>query len=101
MHHATVPGPVVSKGGVPTLGHRPSDVTAVADKSAAGSISTSDRRLLGSMNDFVRLAGYYRADGEAEDLLALSVHMAETPCGPLFETHVSPDKAVRAVLDQP
>ena len=53
------------------------------------------------MNDFVRLAGYYRADGEAEDLLALSVHMAETPCGPLFETHVSPDKAVRAVLDQP
>jgi len=51
---------------------------------------TASRSLLGSMNDFVRLAGYYRAEEEAEDLLTLSVHMAQTPCGPLFKTHTSP-----------
>lgn len=62
---------------------------------------TASRSLLGSMNDFVRLAGYYRADGDAEDLLALSVHMAQTPCGPLFETHTSPDRAALALLHRP
>lgn len=69
---------------------------------ADGSYSkTASRSLLGSMNDFVRLAGYYRADGETEDLLALSVYMAQAPCGPLFETHTSPDRAVLALLDRP
>ena len=59
---------------------------------------TASRSLLGSMNDFIRLAGYYRADDEAKNLLALSVHMAQTPCGPLFETHTSPDRAVLSLL---
>ena len=59
---------------------------------------TASRSRLGSMNDFVRLAGYYRADGQAQDLLALSVHMAQTPCGPLFETYTCPDTAIRALF---
>ncbi len=59
---------------------------------------TASRSLLGSMNDFVRLAGYYRADGRAENLLTLSSDMAQTPCGPLFETFTYPDRAVRTLL---
>ena len=59
---------------------------------------TASRSRLGSMNDFVRLAGYYRADGQAQDLLALSARLAQTPCGPLFETYTYPDSAVRALL---
>ena len=59
---------------------------------------TASRSRLGSMNDFVRLAGYHRADGRAADLLALSVHMAQTPCGPLFESHTSPDREVLALF---
>ena len=59
---------------------------------------TASRSLLGSLNDFVRLAGYYRADGQANDLLALSAHMAQAPCGPLFETYTCPDSAVRALF---
>ena len=61
---------------------------------------TASRSLLGSMNDFVRLAGLYRADGDAEDLHALSVNMARTPCGPLFSSHTSPDRAVLALLSR-
>ena len=61
---------------------------------------TASRSRLGSMNDFVRLAGYYRADSQAQDLLALSARLAQTPCGPLFETYTYPDSAVRALLDR-
>ena len=59
---------------------------------------TASRSRLGSLNDFVRLAGYYRADGQANDLLALSAHMAQTPCSPLFETYACADSAVRALF---
>lgn len=60
---------------------------------------TASRSLLGSLNDFVRLADYYRADDDA-DLLALSVHLARTPCEPLFKRHTSPDREVLAVFGQ-
>lgn len=68
---------------------------------ADGSYSkTASRSLLGSMNDFVRLAGYYRADGETDNLLALSVDMAHTPCGPLSDRHTFPDREVLALFGQ-
>ncbi len=59
---------------------------------------TAGRSLLGSMNDFDRLAGYFRADHGADDLIALSARMAETPCGPLFKSYSSPDRAVLALF---
>jgi len=41
---------------------------------------TVSRQVLGSMNDFVRMLDSYRGTGT---LLEVSLHLAETPCGPL------------------
>src|SRR6266478_5798438 len=41
---------------------------------------TMSRRVLGSMNDFVRMLDSYRGAGT---LLQVSLRLAETPCGPL------------------
>jgi len=41
---------------------------------------TVSRTVLGSMNDFVRMLDSYRGTGS---LLEVSLHLAETPCGPL------------------
>ena len=61
---------------------------------------TASRSLLGSMNDFARLAGYFRADGLVGDLVEFSARMAETPCGPLFDSYTSPDRAVLALFGE-
>jgi hypothetical protein len=41
---------------------------------------TLSRQVLGSMNDFARMLDSYRGAGS---LLAVSLRLAETPCGPL------------------
>ena len=41
---------------------------------------TTSRQVLGSMNDFVRMLDSYLGVGS---LLEVSLHLAETPCGPL------------------
>lgn len=61
---------------------------------------TAIRSLLGSMNDFARLAGYLRADGLVGDLVEFSARMAETPCGPLYKSYTSPNRAVLALFDE-
>ncbi len=61
---------------------------------------TASRSLLGSMNDFTRLAGYLRADGLVGDLVEFSARMAETPCGPLYKSYTSPDRAVLALFGE-
>lgn len=59
---------------------------------------TANRSVVGSMNDFVYLAGFHREAGEAEDLVGLSASLAETPCSPLYQRHTSPDCEVRALV---
>ncbi len=59
---------------------------------------TASRSVLGSMNDFAYLAGFHREAGLAEDLVALSASMAQTPCSPLYPCHGSPDREVRALV---
>lgn len=44
---------------------------------------TASRSVLGVMNEFRFLADVYRGDGET-DLLALSMRLAQIPCGPLY-----------------
>ncbi len=57
-------------------------------------------RSVGIMNEFTHLAHMRRQD--EPDLLALAVHLAATPCGPLYQRHVSPDRELAAlVADQP
>lgn len=60
---------------------------------------TANRSLVGSMTEFVLLANAWRARGR-DDLLALSLHLAEVPCSPLYRAEVSPDRAVAALVER-
>jgi hypothetical protein len=59
---------------------------------------TANRSVLGTMNDFTYLA---EADGRAKnpaDLVEMSLRLAQTPCGPLYGSHVSPDREITAYV---
>jgi hypothetical protein len=59
---------------------------------------TASRSVLCVMNEFAYLADVYdKLDGES-DLLALSMRLAETPCGPLDKRHISPDRELTALV---
>ena len=62
--------------------------------------NTASRSVVGSMNDFAYLAGFHREAGHADDLVALSASMAETPCSPLYSRHVSSDREVWAPVEE-
>lgn len=51
---------------------------------------TSNRSVLGVMNEFAYLAGVYRQDAESVDLLPLSLKLAEPPSSPLYKRHITP-----------
>lgn len=57
---------------------------------------TASRSVVGIMNDFTRLADTYRQD--EPDLLALAVRLAATPCSPLYQRHISPDRELAALV---
>jgi hypothetical protein len=57
---------------------------------------TSNRSVVGTMNDFSSLAKFHRDD----DLLALSLDLAHTPCGPLDKGHGFPDLELKALVQQ-
>ena len=59
---------------------------------------TSNRSVVGIMNEFTSLAQAYRGDTPAPDLLALAMRLAATPCGPLYSKHMSPDRELAALL---
>lgn len=59
---------------------------------------TSNRSVVGIMNQFSYLAEGYREYLETKDLLALSVRLSETPCSPLFKSAFSPDRELRALF---
>lgn len=65
---------------------------------SANFAKTANRSVVGSMNDFAFLAEHYLAGGFPHDLLALSVRMAGTPCGPLRKRHRFPDQELAAVV---
>ena len=58
--------------------------------------TTKNRSVIGIMNEFTHLGGAYRLSNGAHDLLALSLWLAKTPCGPLYGRHVSPDRELAA-----
>jgi hypothetical protein len=55
---------------------------------------TANRSVVGIMNEFTFLADAWR--GDQINLLELALRLAATPCGPLYSTHVSPDRALNA-----
>ncbi|HXW80394.1 MAG TPA: hypothetical protein VEJ84_12895 [Acidimicrobiales bacterium] len=60
--------------------------------------NTTNRSVVGIMNEFTFLAGAYAPDGGALDLFELSLRLAKTPCGPLYKRNVSPDRELAALL---
>jgi hypothetical protein len=59
---------------------------------------TSNRSVVGIMNQFTYLAEGYREYLETQDLLALSLRLSETPCSPLYKSAVSPDRELKRML---
>lgn len=53
---------------------------------------TNNRSVLGIMNQFSYLAESYRDYLETENLLELSLKLANTPCSPLYKRETFPDK---------
>jgi hypothetical protein len=59
--------------------------------------TTKNRSVVGIMNEFTRLADTYRAASGDTDLTTLALRLARTPCGPLYDRHVSPDRELAAL----
>ena len=62
--------------------------------------TTANRSVVGIMNEFTYLGRAYRSSDGADDLLALALWLAQTPCGPLFGRHGSPDRELAALTAQ-
>jgi hypothetical protein len=59
---------------------------------------TTSRSVLGVMNEFKFLAEAYIQLDDEHDLLVLALRLAETPCGPLYQRHISPDRELAAIV---
>ena len=57
---------------------------------------TANRQVVGIMVDFASALELYV--GDTPSLLEVSLRLAETPCSPLYKTHVSPDRATVAMF---
>jgi len=53
------------------------------------------------MNDFAQLAEHHRQQHDEADLPDLSLWLTAVPCGALYKSHVSPDRALQALLGRP
>jgi hypothetical protein len=58
---------------------------------------TANRSVIGMMTDFARLANLVR-DSRGDDLVTLSLWLAQTPCGPLERRHGSPARELHALV---
>lgn len=61
---------------------------------------TSNRSVVGMMNEFTFLAEAHADPGAWSNLLGLSVRLAETACGPLYKRHVYPRRELAALLGE-
>jgi hypothetical protein len=64
---------------------------------------TASRSVLGIMNEFTFMAESARSDPmdfDPTNLTALAGWLAGTPCSPLFKRHTSPDRELRALVQQ-
>ena len=70
--------------------------TEVAGMSEVSVAKTANRSVVGTMNEFAFLAEVYRQGMGTTDLLALSMRLAETPCGAI--KHNSPSELIKELL---
>ena len=59
---------------------------------------TTNRSVVGIMNEFTYLAEAYRDHHPGHDLLDLAMRLATTPCGPLHTKNITPDRELAAFL---
>lgn len=69
------------------------EVGAMTERHVA---KTTNRSVVGIMNEFSYLGGVYREAPGPVDLIGLALRLAATPCSPLYATTVSPDRALAA-----
>ena len=69
------------------------EVAAMSEVSMA---KTLNRSVVGTMNEFAFLAEVYREDMDTLDLVALSMRLADTPCGAI--KYDSPVRLVKELL---
>jgi hypothetical protein len=95
---ARVPGAVwehLVRHGTP-LDFIEAEMTAMSDGRFA---KTTNRSVVGSMNDLSRMANIHWSEGgKFDDITELALYISDTPCGPLFERHVSPDLELDALV---
>ncbi|TCO46433.1 DUF6933 domain-containing protein [Actinocrispum wychmicini] len=60
--------------------------------------ATTNRSVVGVMIEFARLAEIHHNADPSMDLTGLAVRLATTPCGPLYDRNVSPDRELAATL---
>lgn len=77
------------------LPHIERELAAMAEVDVA---KTSNRRVVGTMNEFGFEAGIYREDMGATDLAKLSMRLAETPCGAIG--YNSPDRLMLDIVSR-
>lgn len=77
----------------------PRFVDAEVDEMTAHRLAkTASRSVLGVMNEFKFMADHYLHRADDVDLQELALWLAQTPCGPLYKSHISPDRELRAVV---
>jgi hypothetical protein len=59
---------------------------------------TANRSVVGIMNEFTVLATAHRTGNGGPDLLDLSARLTTTPCSPLYQRNVSPDRGLAAIV---
>ena len=72
--------------------------TEIAAMAEGRYAKTTNRSVIGIMNEFKYLAEVYRGHRGPDDLVALAVQLSKTPCGPLYKHHVSPGRELDAVI---
>jgi hypothetical protein len=70
--------------------------TEVSEMEDCALAKTANRSTVGMLTEFAYLADAHREHPGPADLTALAVRLAHTPCGPLYKTHVFPDRALQA-----
>jgi hypothetical protein len=70
----------------------------IADMAGHRLAKTASRSVLGVMNEFKYMADGYLHRADDVELMELALWLAQTPCGPLYKSHLSPDRELRAVV---
>jgi hypothetical protein len=59
---------------------------------------TANRSVIGVMNEFSFLATDLRRRRGVTDPIEVALWLAQTPCGPLYKRHISPDRELAAAV---